>query len=125
MIRKEKETDNQGFTLYNKVRDFNTYVRINIANSIPSVYRDIRIHLLDECYNMASLLFGAVYNKGNIRLKYLNDLRIKLSLIDLLISDIRDYKIIKDKTLNVAISKLATIKNIVYGWVVNEEKVKK
>ena len=125
MIKNEKETDNQGFTLYNKVRDFNTYVRINIANSIPSVYRDIRIHLLDECYNMASLLFGAVYNKGNIRLKYLNDLRIKLSLIDLLISDIRDYKIIKDKTLNVAISKLATIKNIVYGWVVNEEKVKK
>ena len=125
MIKKEKEIDNQGFTLYNKVRDFNTYVRINIANSIPSVYRDIRIHLLDECYNMASLLFGAVYNKGNIRLKYLNDLRIKLSLIDLLISDIRDYKIIKDKTLNVAISKLATIKNIVYGWVINEEKVKK
>lgn len=125
MIKKEKETDNQEFTLYNKVRDFNTYVRINIANSIPSVYRDIRIHLLDECYNMASLLFGAVYNKGNIRLKYLNDLRIKLSLIDLLISDIRDFKIIKDKTLNVAISKLATIKNIVYGWVINEEKVKK
>ena len=125
MIKNEKETDNQGFTLYNKVRDFNTYVRINIANSIPSVYSDIRIHLLNECYNSVSLLFGAVYNKGNIRLKYLNDLRIKLSLIDLLISDIRDYKIIKDKTLNVAISKLATIKNIVYGWVINEEKVKK
>ena len=125
MIKKEKETDNQGFTLYNKIRDFNSYVRVNIVNSIPSVYRDIRIHLLDECYNSVSLLFGAVYNKGNIRLKYLNDLRIKISLIDLLISDIRDYKIIKDKTLNVAISKLATIKNIVYGWVINEEKVKK
>jgi len=82
MIKKEKETDNQGFALYNKIRDFNTYVRINTANSIPSVYRDIRIHLLDECYNSASLLFGAIYNKGNIRMKYLNDMRIKLSLID-------------------------------------------
>ena len=124
MIKKEKETDNQGFTLYNKIRDFNSYVRVNIVNSIPSVYRDIRIHLLDECYNSVSLLFGAVYNKGNIRLKYLNDLRIKISLIDLLISEIQEYKIVKVKTLNVAISKLATIKNMVYGWVINEEKSK-
>ena len=125
MVLKEKDKKELDFTIYNKIRDFNSYVRINIANSIPSVYRDIRIHLLDECYSLASLLFGAVYNKGNIRLKYLNDMRIKLSLIDLLISDIRDYKIIKDKTLNVAISKLATIKNIVYGWILNEEKGKK
>ncbi len=124
MIKKEKETDNQGFTLYNKVRDFNTYVRINIANSIPSVYHDMRIHLLDECYNLVSLLFGAVYNKGNIRLKYLNDIKVKLSLIDYLFSEFRDNRIIKDKTLNVAISKLATIKNMVYGWIINEEKSK-
>ncbi len=92
---------------------------------MPVIYRDIRIHLLDECYNLTSLLFGATYNKGNVRLKYLNDMRIKLSLLDLLISDLREYKIIKDKTLNVVISKLAVIKNIVYGWIINEEKNKK
>ena len=125
MIKKEKENDSQDFVLYNKIRDFNNYIRINIANNIPSVYRDMRIHLLDECYNLSSLLFGAVYNKGNIRLKYLNEIRIKLSLIDLLISDIRYLKVIKGKSLNVSISKLATIKNIVYGWVINEEKGKK
>lgn len=124
MIQKVRENKSQDFTLYNKIRDFNNYVRINVANSIPNVYRDIRIHLLDECYSLASLLFGAVYNKGNIRMKYLNDMRVKLSLIDLLISEIRDFKIIKDKTLNVAITKLATIKNIVYGWIINEEKGK-
>ena len=75
MIRKNDVYD---FTIYNKVCDFNDYVRINVANNIPSVYRDIRIHLLDECYNLVSLLFGAVYNKGNIRIniwiiKYLLD----------------------------------------------------
>ena len=58
-------------------------------------------------------------------MKYLNDMRIKLSLIDYLIIEIQEYKIVKDKTLNVAISKLATIKNMVYGWVINEEKGKK
>ena len=125
MIKSVREKEIQDFTIYNKIRDFNSYVRINIANSIPSVYRDIRIHLLDECYSLASFLFGATYNKGNVRLKYLNDMRIKLSLLDLLISDLREYKIIKDKTLNVAISKLSVIKNIVYGWIVNEEKGKK
>ena len=122
IIKGKREQD---FTLYNKIRDLRDYIRVNIANSIPSVYRDIRIHLLDECYNLTSLLFGATYNKGNVRLKYLNDMRIKLSLLDLLINDLREYKIIKDKTLNVVISKLAVIKNIVYGWIVNEEKDKK
>lgn len=125
MIKKTNERKVQEFTLYNKIRDFNSYIRLNIANDIPSVHRDIRIHLLDECYNLISLLFCAVYNKGNIRLKYLNDMRVKISLIDFLISEMQDNKIIKNKTLNVAISKLATIKNIVYGWVLNEEKEKK
>ena len=120
-----KDSKNLDFTIYNKIRDFNKYVRINIANSIPNVYRDIRIHLLDECYSLASLLFGAIYNKGNIRMKYLVDIKIKLSLIDLLFSDIEDFKIIKTKKLIVAISKLATIKNIIYGWIINEEKERK
>ena len=125
MVKTENDKKSQEFVLYNKSRDFNNYIRTNIANSIPSIYRDIRIHLLDECYEFVSLLFGAIYNKGNIRMKYLNDMRIKLSLIDYLIIEIQEYKIVKDKTLNVAISKLATIKNMVYGWVINEEKGKK
>ena len=125
MIQKEMAKKEQDFTIYNKVKDFNSYVRFNIANNIPSIYRDMRIHLLDECYNLISLLFGAIYSKGNIRLKYLNDIKVKLSLIDYLFSEFRDNRIIKDKTLNVAISKLATIKNIIYGWIINEEKGKK
>ena len=125
MLVKENEKKEQDFTIYNKIKDFNSYVRTNIASSIPSIYRDMRIHLLDECYNLVSLLFGAIYNKGNIRLKYLNDMRVKLSLIDYLFTDINDCRIIKEKTLKVAISKLATIKNIIYGWIVNEEKGKK
>ncbi len=115
----------QDFTIYNKIKDFNSYVRMNIANNIPSIHRDMRIHLLDECYNLVSLLFGAVYNKGNIRLKYLNDLRVKLSLIDYIFTDIKECRVIKHKTLEVAINKLAIIKNIIYGWIINEEKSKK
>ena len=125
MLVKENVQKEQDFTIYNKIKDFNCYVRTNVANSIPSIYRDMRIHLLDECYNLISLLFGAIYSKGNIRLKYLNDIKVKLSLIDYLFSGFRDNRIIKDKTLNVAISKLATIKNIIYGWIINEEKGKK
>ena len=64
------------------------------------------------------------YNKGNIRLKYLNDLRIKLSLIDYIFTEIKECRAVKYKTLHVAISKLATIKNIIYGWTLNEEKGK-
>ena len=121
----KENSKNQDFNIYSKMRDFNNYIRCNIANNIPSVHRDMRIHLLDECYSMFSLLFGAVYNKGNVRMKYLNDLRIKLSLIDLLVNDIHDLKVVKNRSVNVTISKLAVLKNIVYGWIINEEKNKK
>lgn len=124
MVQHTNNTKTIDFTIYNKVRDFNNYIRINIANCIPSIHRDIRIHLLDECYNLSSSLFSAIYNKGNIRMKHLTDIRVKLSLINMLFDDIRDLEIIKSKKMNVAISKLAVIKNIIYGWIVNEENKK-
>ena len=96
MLSKENNQKEQDFTIYNKIKDFNGYVRANIANSIPSIYRDMRIHLLDECYNLISLLFGVIYSKGNIRLKYLNDINVKLSLSDYLFSEYWDNRIIKD-----------------------------
>lgn len=125
MVQKSREKNSDEFSLYNKIKDFNSYIRLNVANCIPSVHRDVRIHLLDECYSLVSLLFYATYNKGNVRMKYLNDLRVKLSLIDYLLTDMNDYRIIKSKTMNVAISQLATIKNMAYGWILNEEKEKK
>jgi len=115
---------NKGFSLYTKINDFNNYIRKYIVNDIPNIHRDIRIHLLDECFNLTKNMLYASYNKGNIRMKYLIELKVNISVIDILIGNIREFKNINNKYLNTAIIKLSEIKDIIYGWIINEEKKK-
>ena len=63
--------------------DYSKYVRANILIAIPIIHRDVKIHLADEIYNLSKLLFLAVYNKGNVRMKYLIEIQATLSCIDM------------------------------------------
>ena len=116
--------ENKEYGLYNKILDFNKYVREYICVCIPSVNRDLRIHLLDECYNLFKNMLYATYNKGNIRMKYLIEIKVNISLIDMLITQIIDLKCVKKKNIDVSINKICDIKNIIYGWIINEESKK-
>ena len=113
--------EKQRFTIYDKILDFNSYIRKYIVVNIPSVNRDLRIHLLDECYNLLKDMFSAIYNKGNIRMKYLIEMKVTVSLIDMLLTEIGNLKCQKNKYITTSISKLEDIKNIIYGWIINEE----
>lgn len=119
------KVENKQYRLYSKVLDFNHYVRTYIVNTIPSVHRDLRIHLLDECYLLTKNLFYATYNKGNIRMKYLIEIKVNLSAIDMLITEISGLQCMKKTSFHASISKLSEIKNIIYGWTFNEESKKK
>ena len=110
--------------MYNKIIDFSKYVRTNILITIPIIHRDVKIHLADEIYNLSKLLFLAVYNKGNVRMKYLIELQATLSCIDMLSTTIIDLKCCSIKKVKVSLKKLEEIKNIIYAWIINEKKVK-
>lgn len=110
------------FSLYNRILDFNKYIRTYIASSIPNVHRDLRIHLLDECYNLTRNMFYSSYTKGNIRMKHIIDLRVNLSVLDYLLDEINSISCVKNKRILSSINKLSDIKNIIYGWMLNEEK---
>lgn len=112
------------FNLYNKIIDYSKYVRTNILITIPIIHRDVKIHLADETYNLSKLLFLAVYNKGNVRMKYLIELQATLSCIDMLSTTIIDLKCCSIKKVKVSLKKLEEIKNIIYAWIINEKKVK-
>ncbi|MBQ8892410.1 MAG: hypothetical protein IJ068_06085 [Bacilli bacterium] len=112
----------KNFKLYSYILDFDDYTRKYVVNNIPSVDRDIRIHLLDEIYNLEKSIIYAINTKGNIRIKHLIDSKVSISLIDMLFLKIRDIKCLKSSKLNTSIDKLTNVKNIVYGWIVNEEK---
>ena len=109
-------TQSKDFILYNKVNRFEEYIRDNIAINIPSIHRDLRIHLLDECYNLKRNLFEAQFNKGNIRSKYINEMIVTISLINSIFDSIIKYIPSKKKSLISAIGLLTEIKNMTYAW---------
>lgn len=56
--------ENNDFILLKKINIFNDYINEYIIPLIPSVHRDVRIHLLDETYELLKYLYEAIYNKG-------------------------------------------------------------
>lgn len=121
MLMENIQKNNQ-YILANKIILLRRYFDLHILSSIPKVHNNIKIHLQDELYYLSKNMFYATYNKGNIRMKYLTELLVNISLIDMFLVELRDIKTIKLKKINNAISILQVIKNIVYGWKVNEEK---
>lgn len=118
------KVNNNRFSLYTKINKFTIYSRKYIINLIPKVHTDIKIHYTDELYNLSKNMFYSTYNKGNIRMKYLIELQVNISLLNMLLNILKSDKIIKNHNIDVAISSLSDIKNIIYGWKFNEEKTK-
>lgn len=119
------EQKNSGYRLYSKILFFTKYSRNYILSSIPKVHSDIKIHYADELYNLTKNMFYATYNKGNIRMKYLVEAQVNLSMIDFLLTQVKELNCVKIKTVNSAVNLLTEIKNIIYGWKFNEEEKKK
>ena len=117
----ENKKVNDGYKLYTSILKFNKYSRSYILCSIPKVHNDIKIHYQDELYNLSKNIFYATYNKGNIRMKYLTDIQVSISMIDMLLTEIKNLKCIKIDKINNSINLLFIIKNIIYGWKFNEE----
>lgn len=112
------------FVIREKVILFDKYVRDNIANAIPSVHRDIKIHLLDEVYNVVKNLHFAIYNKGNIRIKYITEIIVNISLIDYLFGFIENYDGINKLKLRNATKMLLDVRNMIKRWKLTEESKK-
>lgn len=110
------------YKLYDRMVELESYIREHIAMNIPNAHRDVRIHLLDELYEAIKCIITAGYNKGRIRLKYLIELRVHLTMINLLLIKAKDFDCAAPKRFVTAARQLAEIRNIVYGWYVKETK---
>lgn len=112
---------NSDFTLYNEIIKYDRYVRKYVANNIPNIYRDLRIHLLDEIYSLKKNLLYAQCNKGNIRIKYITEMIVNISMLDLISDDINEYCPKIKKYIQTSISELTIIRNMTYAWRNNPE----
>ena len=107
---------NSDFKLYNMSTDLYNYLRVNIVYCIPKIHNDLRIHLLDESYNLIKCIVSASFTKGNVRNKYVNDSLITISMLDALLSIVMNIDSIDKKKVSTSIGQLANIKNIIYAW---------
>ena len=113
--------EDKGFKLYNKVLQYNKYVRKYIIHTIPKVHRDLKIKLLDESYNLMRYLFEAEFTKGNIRVKNITEMLVTISMIDFITSGLFDIKETNKKHLESSVRLLTEIKNMTYSWKRNPE----
>ena len=120
------DNKDNSYLIYNKVKDFEDYSEKYIINAIPSVHRHIRIHFVDETYNLLHHLFLAYHDdRNNQRRKYLIECLTSVSLIDHYITKLRkiidDHKSLKKIQLNASkldeISyKLTIVRSLIYKW---------
>ena len=113
------------FRLADKAYALDNYVRSQIANNIPNMYRDIRIHLLEEMYKIAQEIYAASFTVGNVRRKHLTELKIHLTLADMLLRQVYDLRCVKSAKLEHVAALLLEMKTITYGWAHREETAKK
>ena len=113
------------FRLADKAYALDNYVRNQIANHIPNMHRDIRIHLLEEMYKIAQEIYAASFTVGNVRRKHLTELKIHLTLTDMLLRQIYDLRCVKSAKLEHVAALLLEIKTITYGWAHREEATRK
>ena len=118
------ENRNNNFNMYNAMASFTKYSRTYILSSIPKIHNDIKIHFADEMYNLTRNMMEATYKKGSLRMKYIQEMQVNISMLDFLILQLKDIKCLKLKTLNNTSNLLFEIKNKVYGWKFNEENKK-
>lgn len=120
-INKEKD-----YSLYKKLFAFKIYSERYILNNISKVNNQLRIHYVEEIYELYKNFYRALYNKANIRNKAINDMLVNISMLDMNIDCIYEFKYIDSKKYKSIVSLLLDIKNITYGWKnkINNEKEK-
>lgn len=113
---------NKDFVIYNRILEFRKYTRCYLLVNIPKVHSDIRIHFTDESYKMVELLYNAIYTKGNIRNKNITEILVRISLLDMILEEIRNLKIVKSNYIHTSSNMLKEIQNIIFKWRDNEER---
>lgn len=121
MIQEVYMHEDKSFRLYNKVLQYDKYIRRNILPTIPKVHRDLKIRLVDESYNLVRYLHEAEYTKGNIRVKNITEMLVTISMLDFITNEISEITSINKKHIESSIRLLTEIKNMTYSWRKNPE----
>jgi len=108
--------ENKEFKIYTEILNYSRYIRKYVLSTIPSVHRDLRIHLMDEIYSLERNLVLAENTRGNIRMKHIVEMLTNEKMLDLITSDILEFCPNSKKYMNKSIHYLTNIRNMTYAW---------
>ena len=103
------------FILMNKEKELLIYLEQYILNTLPKNDKVLRDNLTNEIYDIIKNTARVSINRGNIRLKYINDIKVNIIMIDFYIGILYSKKLIIKKRFLSCIKKIEEIRRILYG----------
>lgn len=104
------------FILMEKEKELLIYLEQYVFHSLPKNEKVLRDNLTSEMYEMIKNTARVSINKGNIKLKYLNDIKVNIIMIDFYIGILNSKKYIINKRFLSCIKKLDEIRRIISGF---------
>ena len=103
------------FILMSKEKGLLIYLEQYVLNNLPKNEKVLRDSLTIEIYECIKNTARVSVNKGNVRQKYLNDVKVNIIMIDFYIGTMYDKKLIIKKRFLSCIKKLDEIRRILSG----------
>lgn len=103
------------FILMNKEKELLIYLEQYILNTLPKNDKVLRDNLTNEIYDIIKNTARVSINRGNIRLKYINDIKVNIIMIDFYIGILYSKNLIIKKRFLSCIKKIEEIRRILSG----------
>lgn len=115
---------NDNFLLYKNIKDF-SFEMMMYTNNIPRSLMYIRVNIQTVFDNSVRLVKYYIVNSNEtprVRLKYLKDLIVELSMLDYYLECLFKFKVLGRNKYGVYAKTLENIRKIAYGVISSEKK---
>lgn len=106
---------NEKFILMGKEKELLIYLEQYVFHALPKNEKVLRDNITSEIYEIIKNTARISVNKGNVRLKYINDIKVNIIMIDFYIGVLNSKEYIINKRFLSCIKKLEEIRRIVGG----------
>lgn len=106
---------NDKFILMGKEKELLIYLEQYVFHSLPKNEKVLRDNITNEIYEMIKNTARVSINKGNIRNKYINDIKVNIIMLDMYLGMLNSKKYIINKRFLSSIRKLEEIRRILSG----------
>lgn len=106
---------NDKFILMGKEKALLIYLEQYVFHSLPKNEKVLRDNITNEIYEMIKNTARVSINKGNIRNKYINDIKVNIIMLDMYLGMLNSKKYIINKRFLSSIRKLEEIRRILSG----------